>query len=160
MWMSCGVTYLVRGWLPVSSTSGYPDASAYDSTAIECRIPIRLSALKDRLIAARLRSLYLSSHSLEMAWMDKAEKQKQLLRSFSLKLYIYSIRLYDFHYYGIDGFMTEVLFLGYKETFMFEVNILWSLLHRTTSASFHSRPSPNNSNMSIRLPKTAAESAK
>ncbi len=50
-----------------------PDGSSltYDSTAFECRTPIRLSALKDRLIAARLRSLYLSSHSLEMAWMEK-----------------------------------------------------------------------------------------
>lgn len=33
-------------------------------------------------MAARLRSLYLSSHSLEMAWMDKHAKQTQLLKRF------------------------------------------------------------------------------
>ncbi|KAK5920759.1 hypothetical protein CgunFtcFv8_024532 [Champsocephalus gunnari] len=41
--------------------------SAYDSTALVCRTPIRLSALQDRLIDALHRSLYLSSQSLEMA---------------------------------------------------------------------------------------------
>lgn len=39
----------------------------YDSTAWEFLMPTRLSALTDLLIADLLRSLYLSSHSLEMA---------------------------------------------------------------------------------------------
>lgn len=41
---------------------------AQERMALERRIPTKLSALKDRLIAAFDKSLYLSSHSLEIAY--------------------------------------------------------------------------------------------
>lgn len=41
---------------------------AQERMALERRIPTKLSALKDRLIAAFDKSLYLSSHSREIAW--------------------------------------------------------------------------------------------
>lgn len=166
MWMSCGVTYLVRGQLPVSSTSGYSDTLAYDSTAIECRIPIRLSALKDRLIAARLRSLYLSSHSLEMAWMDKAEIQKQLLISFTHTWFPLSWRRSGQQKWNLlvntelTFFWLTFCFWDKRGTFLSGEKILWLLLRGNTCASFHARTYPNNSHMSIPLSKKPTKSVK
>lgn len=46
--------------------------------ALERRIPTKLSALNDRLIAAFDKSLYLSSHSREIAWAPHTHKVKGL----------------------------------------------------------------------------------
>jgi len=47
--------------------------SPQERMALERRIPTKLSALKDRLIAAFDKSLYLSSHSREIAWASRLE---------------------------------------------------------------------------------------
>lgn len=47
--------------------------SPQERMALERRMPTKLSALKDRLIAAFDKSLYLSSHSREMAWVARLE---------------------------------------------------------------------------------------
>jgi len=46
--------------------------SPQERMALERRIPTKLSALKDRLIAAFDKSLYLSSHSREIAWIPRS----------------------------------------------------------------------------------------
>lgn len=47
--------------------------SPQERMALERRIPTKLSALKDRLIAAFDKSLYLSSHSREIAWIPRSD---------------------------------------------------------------------------------------
>lgn len=57
--------------------------SPQERMALERRIPTKLSALKDRLIAAFDKSLYLSSHSREIAWTPRSDKnQKYTLEKF------------------------------------------------------------------------------
>lgn len=73
------ITWLVcmEWWIP----PGRVDAGSWCCTllspqermALERRIPTKLSALKDRLIAAFDKSLYLSSHSREIAWTPRAD---------------------------------------------------------------------------------------
>lgn len=46
--------------------------------ALERRIPTKLSALKDRLIAAFDKSLYLSSHSREIAWVPQTDTKREV----------------------------------------------------------------------------------
>lgn len=44
-------------------------------------MPMKLSALKDLLIAALHKSLYLSSHNLEMAWESQSKRtQEQIFK--------------------------------------------------------------------------------
>lgn len=55
--------------------------SPQERMALERRIPTKLSALNDRLIAAFDKSLYLSSHSREIAWIPWSDtKQKAHIR--------------------------------------------------------------------------------
>lgn len=77
---------MLRPWPATSrrpSGNPPPHAGIYESTAMECRTPMRLSALKDRRIAARLRSLYLSSHSLEMACAVTQKKKTETIAKVS-----------------------------------------------------------------------------
>lgn len=53
-----------------SAGSSQHSRLAQERMALERRIPTKLSALKDRLIAAFDKSLYLSSHSREIAWKN------------------------------------------------------------------------------------------
>lgn len=52
-----------------------PLLSPQERMALERRIPTKLSALKDRLIAAFDKSLYLSSHSREIAWTPQTDTE-------------------------------------------------------------------------------------
>lgn len=70
----------------VVDSSGSMDAGSWCCTllspqermALERRIPTKLSALKDRLIAAFDKSLYLSSHSREIAWVPQTDTKREV----------------------------------------------------------------------------------
>lgn len=55
--------------------------SPQERMALERRIPTKLSALKDRLIAAFDKSLYLSSHSREIAWVSRSETEVHIRKA-------------------------------------------------------------------------------
>lgn len=113
--------------------------SPQERMALERRIPTKLSALKDRLIAAFDKSLYLSSHSREIAWVSRSETKVHIRKAGTFQGSFYKAS-YQQHRHSAAVALLVVLPTGSGKNYHFGRKILrGSLLMLSRTLSIRSQ---------------------